>query len=163
MQDERGLTILEMLIVVMIVSLLVGLAYPSVGAGLDSLRLRAEADRTAALLTQAMARVERAQLPLELVIDRAAGALLLRDPGGRYGRELRLESGVRIAAILPPLPASGEETARALVLAPGEPFPGVGIVLANQRGQQRLIRIDPLTAMAAVETPPESVSEEGTR
>ncbi len=161
MRGERGLTILEMLIVVMIVSLLVGLAYPSVGAGLDSLRLRAEADRAAALLTQAMARVERAQLPMELVIDRAAGVLLLRDPAGRQPRELRLPPGIRVAAVLPP--AAGGETARLLLLAPGEPFPGVGVVLANARGQRRLVRIDPLTAMAAVETPPESVSEEGTQ
>lgn len=161
MRGERGLTILEMLIVMMIVSLLVGLAYPSVGAGLDSLRLRAEADRTAALLTQAMARVERTQLPVELVIDRAAGVLLLRDPSGRHARELRLPPGIRVAAVLPP--AGGEETARLLVLAPGEPFPGVGVVLANEREQKRLVRIDPLTSMAAVETPPESVSEEGTR
>lgn len=161
MRGERGLTILEMLIVMMIVSLLVGLAYPSVGAGLDSLRLRAEADRAAALLTQAMARVERTQLPQELVIDRAEGVLLLRDPSGRHARELRLPPGIRVAAVLPPV--AGEETARLLVLAPGEPFPGVGVVLANAREQKRLVRIDPLTGMAAVETPPESVSEEGTR
>ncbi len=161
MRAERGLTILEMLIVMMIVSLMVGLAYPSIGAGLDSLKLRSEADRAAALLTQGMARVERSQLPLELIIDRAAGVLALHDPSGRQARELRLDTGVRVAAILPPL--TDEETARTLVLAPGEPFPGVGIVLANTRGQKRLVRIDPLTAMAAVETPPESVSEEGSR
>ncbi|MFZ5928763.1 MAG: pilus assembly FimT family protein [Acidobacteriota bacterium] len=161
MRGERGLTILEMLIVMMIVSLLVGLAYPSIGAGLDSLKLRSEADRAAALLTQSMARVERTQLPLELVIDRAAGVLAMRDPSGLQAREMRLDTGIRVAAILPPL--TDEETARTLVLAPGEPFPGIAIVLANARGQKRLVRIDPLTAMAAVETPPESVSEEGTR
>jgi hypothetical protein len=36
-------------------------------------------------------------------------------------------------------------------------------VIGNTRGQQRLVRIDPLTAMAVVETPPDRVSEEETR
>lgn len=163
MRDRRGLTLLELLIVLMVVSLLVGITYPSIGAGLDSLKLRAEADRAAALLTQGITRVERAQAPLELMVDRAAGRVALRDLHGRLARQLDLAAGVRIAGILPPVPGAGDETARLLLLVPGEPFPAIGLLLANTRGQRRLVRIDPLTAMAVVETPPESVSEEETR
>ena len=163
MRGERGLTLLEMLIVVMLVSLLVGLTYPAIGSGLDSLKLRSAADGAAALLTQAMTRVERRQAPLELVVDRSAGLLAVRAPWGGFAREQKLEAGVSIREILPPLAAAGEETARVVVLEPGEPFPAVGIVIANARGQRRLVRIDPLTAMAVVETPPERVSEEETR
>ncbi|MCX7602643.1 MAG: prepilin-type N-terminal cleavage/methylation domain-containing protein [Bryobacteraceae bacterium] len=162
MRGERGLTLLEMLIVLMVVSLLVGLAYPAVGSGLDSLRLRSAADGVAALLVQAMTRVERRQAPLEIVVDRAAGRVQALDAGG-YAREQRLEPGLSIREILPPLPGAGEETARSVLLVPGEPYPAVGIVIANARGQRRLVRIDPLTGMAVVETPPERVSEEETR
>lgn len=160
---QRGITLLELMIVLMVVSLMVGITYPSVSAGMDSLRLRAEADRAAALLTQGITRVERTQTPLELLADRAAGRIVLRDFPGRFVREQKLESGVRIAAILPPLPGAGEETSRIVLLAPGEPFPAVGLVFANSRGQRRLVRIDPLTAMAVVETPPDRVSQEETR
>ncbi len=163
LSPQRGITLLELMIVLMVVSLMVGITYPSVSAGIDSLKLRAEADRAAALLTQGITRVERTQAPLELLADRAAGRIVLRDFPGRFVREQKLESGVRIAAILPHLPAAGEETSRIVLLAPGEPFPAVGLVFANSRGQRRLVRIDPLTAMAVVETPPDRVSQEETR
>jgi len=163
MRSRRGITIFEMLLVVLLVSLLAGLTFPSVTSGLDSLRLRSAADGAAGLLTQAMARVEKTQAPVELMIDRVAGTLEVREPGGRFAKEQKLEPGVKIAAVLPPLPLGGEETVRVLLLEPGAPFPGVGIVLTSERGQRRLVRIDPVTAMAVVETPPESVSEKETR
>jgi len=72
---ESGLTIIEMLIVVTIVGLLAGLTYPSISSGLDSIRLRTTADSVASFLTQAMTRVERTQLPVELVILPAEGRL----------------------------------------------------------------------------------------
>lgn len=163
MGGRRGITILEMMIVMMLVSLLAGLTYPSVTSGLDALRLRSAADGAAALLEQAMARVERTQRPAELVVDRKGGALLLVDRAGGFRREQKLEPGITIEAVLPPLPGAGEETARVLLLEPGAPFPGVGIVFGNTRGQRRMVRIDPLTASAVVETAPESVPEEETR
>lgn len=163
MRGRRGVTLLEMLIVLMVVGLLVGLAYPGVGAGLDSLRLRSAADGAAALLVQAVTRAERRQEPVELIVDRAAGRILARDFRGGFLREQRLDPGLSIREILPPLPAAGEETARSVLLVPGEPSPAFGLVLGNARGQRRLVRLDPLTATAVVETPPESVSQEGTR
>ncbi len=163
MRNRRGVTLLEMLVVVVLVSVLAGLAYPSGTSGLDALRLRSAADGAAALLTQAMTRVERTQAPAELVIDTTAGVLLVRDPAGRFRREQKLETGIAIAAVLPPLPAAGEETARVVVLEPGAPFPGVGIVFSNARGQRRVVRIDPLTSIAVVETPPEGVSDTETQ
>lgn len=163
MRGRRGVTLLEMLIVLMVVGLLVGLAYPGIGAGLDSLRLRSAADQAAALFVQAMTRVERRQEPVEIVIDQADGKILARDFRGGFFRQQQLEPGLSIAGILPPLAGPGEEAARSVLLVPGEPFPALGLVLANARGQRRLVRIDPLTAAAAVETAPEGVSEEGTR
>lgn len=163
MRAQRGITLLEMLIVLLLVSLLVGITYPAIGAGLDSLRLRSAADGLAALLVQAMTRVDSRQSPVELLVDRAAGKVAVSDPRGGFHREHQLEAGLSIREILPPVPAAGEETVRSVLLAPGEPFPAVGILIGNTRGQRRLVRIDPLTGMAVVETPPERVSEEGTR
>lgn len=163
LSPQRGITLLELMIVLMVVSLMVGITYPSVSAGIDSLKLRAEADRAAALLTQAITRVERTQAPLELLADRAAGRIAVRDLHGRFSREQKLDAELKIAEILPPLPGAGEETSRIVLLGPGEPFPAVGLVFANSRGQRRLVRIDPLTAMAVVETPADRVSQEETR
>ncbi len=108
MRGRRGVTLLEMLIVLIVVGLLVGLAYPGIGAGLDSLRLRSAADGAASLLVQAMTRAERRQQPVELVIDRAAGRILARDFRGGFLRGQQLEPGLFIGEILPPLPAAGK-------------------------------------------------------
>ena len=42
---ERGVTLLEMLIVVALMGLIAGLSYPSVAAGLDTLRMRTASDQ----------------------------------------------------------------------------------------------------------------------
>lgn len=158
MRAERGLTVLEMLIVVAIVSLMVGLTFPSVGAGLESLRLRSAADSTASFLTLAMTRVESSQEPVELIIHRAGGVFELYSTDPKFARQMHLGAGLSISRILPEAPDAGEETPRSFLLLPGESLPRIAIELANARLQRRLVRIDPLTASAIVEIPAEDVS-----
>ncbi len=156
---ESGLTVLEMLIVVTIVGLLAGLTFPSVTSGLDSLRLRSSSDSVATFLSQAMAKVERSQEPVEITFFRNDGRMELRSMDPKFERSLKLEDGVAIFHLHPEPPSEGE-TARSVILLPGTTFPRLGVELINRRGQRRLIRIDPLTAMTVVEIPPESVSQE---
>lgn len=159
MRSESGLTILEMLIVVTIISLMAGLTFPSVTSGLDSLRMRSAADSVASFLTLAMARVERSQEPVELVFFRQEGRLELRTPDPKFARTLGLPEGISIHHVFPEPPVEGE-TARSVVLVPGAPFPRLAVELLNRRGSRRLIRIDPLSAVPIVEIPTQSVSGE---
>ncbi|MBI4892379.1 MAG: prepilin-type N-terminal cleavage/methylation domain-containing protein [Acidobacteria bacterium] len=155
---QAGLTIMEMLIVVMIVSLIAGLTFPSVSSGLESLRMRSAGDSVAGFLTQAMARVERSQQPVEITL-RKPGHLEMRTPDPKFANSLDLPDGVTIHQILPRIPVENE-TARSIIFAPGGLFPRIGIELLNRRGDRRLIRIDPMASVAVVEIPAESVSTE---
>lgn len=63
---QSGVTLIELLLVMALMSLLAGLVYPSLAGGIDSLRMRTAADSLAAFLNQGMARVERLQQPVEI-------------------------------------------------------------------------------------------------
>ena len=156
---QSGLTILEMLIVVTIISLMAGLTFPSVTSGLDSLRMRSAADSVASFLTLAMARVERSQEPVELTFLRQENRIEMRTPDPKAARTLALPEGVSILHIHPEIPGDAE-AARSILLVPGSPFPRLGVELLNRRGSRRLVRVDPLSGTPVVEIPPERVSEE---
>jgi hypothetical protein len=46
----------------------------------------------------------------------------------------------------------GPEEDRHLILMPGATVPAVAIMLANQRGGRRLVRLDPMTGFPHVES-----------
>ena len=58
--NRRGVTLIEMLIVMAVIALVAGLVTPSVSAGLDSLRLRSTSDAMIGFLNTALARAETA-------------------------------------------------------------------------------------------------------
>lgn len=150
---ERGVTMIEMLIVVVIVGLLAGLTYPSIASGLDAIRLRTASDTTATFLTQAMTRVERSQQPVELLFRRGTGRLLMAGVGmPQRPVEMLLPESVTVAHVHPEPPGEPPEMV-SIVLMPGGTFPALRVELLNVRGQRRLVRIDPLAGVPVVETP----------
>src|ERR1035437_6655329 len=64
-----GVTLVEMMIVVAIIGLMVGITFPAVSAGLDSVRLSSATDSLASFLNAAVNRAERRQQPMELIIS----------------------------------------------------------------------------------------------
>ena len=70
-----------------------------------------------------------------------------------YRRELKLKDGVSIREVHPKLPVETLEPRRFLVL-PGGAAPRIGIELGNRHGSRRLVRLDPVTGIAQIETPP---------
>jgi prepilin-type N-terminal cleavage/methylation domain-containing protein len=149
---RRGLTLIETLIAVSLVALLSGIAYPSVTAGLDTLRLRSAADSIASLLTAAVERAERRQQPVEITIARDQNLILVRGADPRLERRLEIPAGVRIAAVLP-VPPTGDPPQRQFLLHPSGTVPRIGIVLASGRGSRRLVRIDPVVGVPEITIP----------
>lgn len=151
--DRRaGVTLIEMMMVVLIISLVAGLSFPSVTTGLDSIRMRSAADSVAAFLTAAANQVERREEPLELVFSRNENLLAARGLRGRYHREFALPDGVLLRGVLPATDADFSGV-RTILIFPGASVPQIGVVLENRRGQRRVVQLDPITGMAKVEEP----------
>lgn len=158
MKHPRGITLLEMLVVLALVSLLAGISFPAVSAGLESLRLRTAADRVASFLYIGMTYTERHEQVMELRISRAANTVSLHNASGDYHLTLRFEDSITISRI-DPAPAGEQAVESSVMFYPGGSFPAVSIELTNRRGARRVVRIDPVSCVPVVETP--SAAPEG--
>src|SRR5262249_1334102 len=77
-RQPAGVPLLDLLIVITIVAAMAGLAYPSISASLDGLRLRSAADGIAGFLNTALDRAERRQEVIEVAILPQENALTAR-------------------------------------------------------------------------------------
>jgi prepilin-type N-terminal cleavage/methylation domain-containing protein len=67
--SARGVTLVEMMVVMTIIALMAGISFPAVSAGIDSVRLRSATDSLASFLNAAVNRAERRQQAVEVVIS----------------------------------------------------------------------------------------------
>ena len=145
----RGITLIEMLIVVTIIGLIAGISFPAISSGLDSLRLRSASDALVSFLNAALNRAERRQEVAEIAISTQENALHLTTP--TLSRELDMPPGVTIRAVWPKLPDGDTGEIRRFLLFPGGNVPRIGIEIANRKGNRRLVRVDPMTGVPAVQ------------
>jgi prepilin-type N-terminal cleavage/methylation domain-containing protein len=149
----RGVTLLEMMIVVAIIAIITGISFPSIAAGLDNLRIGASAAGVAGFLDAAAANADRRQAVVEIVISRPDNALLLRSTDPALAKRFDLPEGTRIERVLPEVPSIGRDQARRFVIYPGGAVPAIGVEIVNERGSRRLVRIHPITGVAVIEKP----------
>jgi type II secretory pathway pseudopilin PulG len=145
-------TLVEMLIVVALVGLLVGITFPAVSSGVDTLRLNEASNELVSFLNDALIRAERREQPVEIAISRADRTLSMRSPGQEAERKLNLPQGVSIIAVLPEA-EQAEEGPRRFMVYPGGAVPRIGVEIANPRGVHRIVRVDPITGVPRIETP----------
>lgn len=151
---EGGVTLIEMLLVVTLIGLMVGISFPSITSGVDSLRLTSAADATASFLNGALNRAERRQQVMEVTISKQHSKLTLRSSEAGFTRELSMPTGVSITGVLPErVESSGD---RHVFLYPGGTVPRIGVELANKRGTRRIVRVDPMTGVPQIEIPEEA-------
>jgi prepilin-type N-terminal cleavage/methylation domain-containing protein len=146
---QRGVTLIEMLIVMALIALVAGMAAPSVSAGLDSLRLRSTSDAIVGFFNTALARADTRQQVVEIVISPQEGTLVAISADGAFRKRLEIASPVKIMSIKPALAASIEDQggARRFLVYPGGTVPKIAIEIANSQGRKRLISIDPVTGV----------------
>jgi prepilin-type N-terminal cleavage/methylation domain-containing protein len=151
---RKGVTLIEMLVVVAIIGLMIAISFPSVAAGLDSVRLSSATGSVSAFLNSADNRAERRQQPVALVISVKDNVLAMysNEPGSE--RKLKLPDGISIQAILPAIEGETPDQPRQLILMPGGTAPAIGIVLSNEHGIRRIVRLDPMTGYPRVESVP---------
>lgn len=146
--SKRGVTLLELLVVMALASLLLALVFPSVRAGLGTLELRTSAQRLAAAAQFARDQAIYQQRLFQLVIDSNTGTVSVMDAEGASRRSFELPAGVRVEEIVPP-DVGTPSSRRRFLFSPDGGSASFQIILGNQRRQVR-IAADPLTGFPKV-------------
>lgn len=147
---QRGVTLIEMMIVVTIIALVAGLSYPSVASGVDSLRLRSASDAMIGFLNTALSRADRRQQVVEIRISPRENAMLARSADLGFVRRLDLPEAIHIAGVLPAAEVSPDEPRRFLIY-PGGSVPSISIQIVNREGRRRTVSIDPITGVPSAQ------------
>ena len=150
--SQRGVTLIEMLIVMTIIALVAGVSYPSAAAGVESLRLRSVSDTVVSFLNTAVDRASRRQQVIEIWISPQENLLIARSPDLAFSRRLEIPDSFRITSVLPPAEVNPGEPRRFL-LYPGGTAPRIGIEIANSAGRKRLVGMDPFTGLPSASGP----------
>lgn len=144
---QRGITLIEMLLVVAIVALIAGMSAPSVSAGLDTLRLRSSSDAIVGFLNTALSRAETRQQAVEILISPRDGKLTAMSSDGAFHRQLDIASPMRILSVKPEVPGDDQTETRRFLLYPGGAVPKIAIELGNGSGRTRVVSVDPITGV----------------
>src|SRR5205085_6673635 len=102
-RPTAGVTLIELLVVVTIASLIVGISFPAVTSGLDSLRLNAASNGVVSFLNGGLSRAERREQVVEVTISKSDNALTLRSSDPAFTRRFAMPEGVTITKIVPEL------------------------------------------------------------
>src|SRR5229473_1333736 len=113
-RSQRGVTLLEMMIVVTLIALVAGLSHPSVSSGVDSLRLRSASDAIVAFLNTALDRADRRQQVVEIWISPHDNAMIARSADSGFVRRLDVPDPIRIISVQPQAPSGPDEPRRFL-------------------------------------------------
>ena len=147
-RTERGVTLLELLVVAVLASILLAVVFPSVGAGLRTLELRSSAQRLAAAARYARDQAIHRQRFYELEIDAEARTIAVADLEGTARRAFELPASVSVEKILPEEADNGSRRRRFLFSPDGGSL-AFQIILGNQR-RQVAVTSDPLTGFPKV-------------
>lgn len=147
---QSGVTLMEMLIVVAIIGVMIGVAFPSITSGIESLRLRQASDEIVSQMNAAVNRAERRQVAVEVIVNRVAGRLTFASADPGYRRELTMPEGVTIERVLPEIPNLDERLPRQFLIHPGGTPPRMALELKNRQNARRRVSVDPITGAAQV-------------
>jgi prepilin-type N-terminal cleavage/methylation domain-containing protein len=150
--ENAGVTLVELLVVVSLISLMIGISFPAITSGVDSLRLKAATNSVVSFFNTGLSRAERRQQVVEITISKAENAISMRSTDPGFTRKLELPEGVLITHVLPDLPQN-PDTPRSFLLYPGGTVPPFGVALVNRRNVERIVRVDAITGVPMVELP----------
>jgi prepilin-type N-terminal cleavage/methylation domain-containing protein len=142
-RKQSGVTLIEMLIVLMIIAVIAGVSFPALTSGLSGIRLSSASGSAASFLTSAMNRVERREQAAAIVISPKENLLAIYTAasGEKPERTLDMPKGITIEGDQP----------RRFLLMPGGTAPRVTLVLRSDRGARRSVQIDPATGVPKVQ------------
>lgn len=150
---RRGVTLIEMVIVVALVGLLASITYPSMAAGIDSLRLSSAAESIASFINAGLNHAERLRVPVMVEVSKRDNSMCLRSTESGWVRNLDMPDGVLVEGVepAPPAPPEQENYLFRFLLYPGGSPPRISVTIANQRGARRVVRLDPVTGVPQID------------
>ena len=142
LSPASGVTLIEMLIVVVIIAAIAGISFPALTAGLASVRLSSASGSVASFLTSTMNRVDRREQAAAIVISPKDNTLAIftAASGEKPESTLDLPQGISI---------EGDEPRR-ILLQPGGTVPRVTLILRNDKGARRSVEVDPVTGVPSI-------------
>jgi prepilin-type N-terminal cleavage/methylation domain-containing protein len=143
---QRGVTLIEMLIVMTLIALLAAIAYPSAASGLEAVKLRSTADNVVNFLNAAIDHAERRQQVVEVWIAPKDNVIIARSPDLGFVRRFNIPESFHITAVRPAAEVAPDDPRRFL-LYPGGTIPRMGIEITGGNGRKREVIVDPLTGM----------------
>jgi general secretion pathway protein H len=148
---DPGFTLLELLVVVLVVSLALGLAYPALSRGSAAIRLRTTARDILNTFRYAREKAVTEQTGMRVAVDRDKQELVLTDDFGEGSRRYVLPKDVRIER----LAIAGAEVADGPLLVrfiPNGSSDEAEVLLRSKTGSSLRVLTDPITGGARVES-----------
>lgn len=147
MSADRGVTLVELVIVLAILGLLASLTGPRIGQWLDDWRLRAAAERIAQTLRAARSRALYEQRAVLVELVPSEFKVRVTEPGSGFRSEFALPAGIEWGEEEGQFPSQ----AWRVVLRPSGTVEERAVWLRNRAGKTRKIRMDFLLGSAGVE------------
>ena len=137
-QGERGFTLVELILVVLVIAIVAGLALPAVGRGVDTLQLRADVAAFSAFLRYAREQAITRHQAQEVRVNPGAHLLTLTTAGGGLPRASRRLS--------PRIAISAESSAGLSITFSSRGLSSGGSFrLVGADGRAYRVHVDPLT------------------
>jgi prepilin-type N-terminal cleavage/methylation domain-containing protein len=140
---KSGVTLIEMMVVVVIVSIIASLSFPALTSGLAGVRLSSAAGSAASFLISALNSVERREEPAAIVVSPAENLLAVYTAasGDKPDRKFDMPAGITIEGDAP----------HRYMLMPGGTAPRLTLILRNEKGARRSVQIDPTTGVPKIQ------------
>ncbi|MDD5544813.1 MAG: GspH/FimT family pseudopilin [Acidobacteriia bacterium] len=147
---ERGITLLEILVVLTLIAILSAMVYPSFGNAMQTLRLRGEARQLVSACREARWEAIAKRRPFRLTLDPEKNQISIVDFSDRMRREIDLPAGIRIFQAQKNSD-NGVAEATEFYFFPNGTTESGSITLRNQSGKNVRVVIESLTGNARIE------------
>ena len=136
--STSGITLIEMLVVVGIVSIVLTIAFPNVTSGLDGIRLKTAVDRVGSFWSAARQRADRSQTPVQVTVDPQKNELRAASVANDWSTSFDLSNRLHVAGLAEP---------QRYLLYPGAPSPDFRLLLESESGGQAGIQVNVFTGV----------------
>lgn len=151
--DNRGFTLLELIIVLMVIALVLAVSYPSLSRGTAALSLRTTGRDILNTFRHAREKAVTEQTAMRITVDRENQKLRLTDDFGEGTREYLLPDNVRIERVV----LGGTEAfdaSSSVRFLPNGSSDTVEIILQSRTGAFLRVVSDPITGGACIRPGP---------